>query len=379
MAHSRIGPSAAHRWIVCPGSVKLCAALPVSEGGEKSSEYANEGTLGHALLEKMLRHNLEAFQVASEIPDEYTDMAGVLDASASTIKEFIADKSEEFGGEAPVMFLEGHAELAHIHPDMFGTFDIGLVWEKAGYAAAIDFKYGEGLWVEAADNEQINLYMEAFVAFLTENFLFVDTVEGFVFQPRMSEHLRSGGAMSVSDLSAWVDRVIRPALRLAEEPDAPFEAGEHCRFCPAVVYCPVARDLADSIVNSRLEGMPAGKLGLYMKYASFLRLYAKRIEEASLVRLQRGGEVEGWKLVAKRASRRTWDEEAEKKLVAKLGDKAYTAPKLISPAQAEKIGAKDIAKEHSIKTESNEAVMAPDSDPRPAIDRRVTSIFPART
>ncbi len=50
MAHARLSPSAAERWMTCPGSVKL------SEGREdKGSAYAAEGTAAHELAEHILR------------------------------------------------------------------------------------------------------------------------------------------------------------------------------------------------------------------------------------------------------------------------------------------------------------------------------------
>ena len=45
--HSIYGPSSAHRWLRCPGSIKAEAAMPE----EKESPYAAEGTDAHELAE----------------------------------------------------------------------------------------------------------------------------------------------------------------------------------------------------------------------------------------------------------------------------------------------------------------------------------------
>ena len=46
-AHAKLSPSAASRWLNCPGSVALCATLPTPP----STYYADEGTAAHALAE----------------------------------------------------------------------------------------------------------------------------------------------------------------------------------------------------------------------------------------------------------------------------------------------------------------------------------------
>lgn len=45
-AHALFGPSSAHRWLECPGSVLLEQGMP-----DTASESAAEGTLAHELAE----------------------------------------------------------------------------------------------------------------------------------------------------------------------------------------------------------------------------------------------------------------------------------------------------------------------------------------
>ena len=49
-AHAKLSPSAAYRWINCPGSVALAEQCPPAP----SSAYADEGTLAHAVAETKL-------------------------------------------------------------------------------------------------------------------------------------------------------------------------------------------------------------------------------------------------------------------------------------------------------------------------------------
>lgn len=49
MSHAKLSPSAAERWMTCPGSVVLSEGMP-----QRTSEFAEEGTLAHALAEMLL-------------------------------------------------------------------------------------------------------------------------------------------------------------------------------------------------------------------------------------------------------------------------------------------------------------------------------------
>lgn len=49
----KCGPSAAHRWMVCPGSERLSEGMP-----DTPSKYALEGTAMHALAEMCLLSGL---------------------------------------------------------------------------------------------------------------------------------------------------------------------------------------------------------------------------------------------------------------------------------------------------------------------------------
>lgn len=65
MSHAKLSPSAAVRWLTCPGSIRLSADIP-----DTSSPAAEEGTLAHELGELALLEGVDTADVAGDYPQE---------------------------------------------------------------------------------------------------------------------------------------------------------------------------------------------------------------------------------------------------------------------------------------------------------------------
>lgn len=61
MKHSVFSASAAHRWVRCPASIKMCDGLVQAD-----SEFALEGTCAHELAERALREETECLALVGE-------------------------------------------------------------------------------------------------------------------------------------------------------------------------------------------------------------------------------------------------------------------------------------------------------------------------
>ena len=127
--HAFLSASAAHRWINCPPSAKLCAEIEEKEG-EGTSVFAAEGTDAHEVCEFKLksllgmetsdpRANLEYFN--EEMEEHTTDYASFVMEKLVAIKENCSD---------PLVLVEQRVDFSRWVPDGFGTADCLIIADK---------------------------------------------------------------------------------------------------------------------------------------------------------------------------------------------------------------------------------------------------------
>jgi hypothetical protein len=110
-------------------------------------------------------------------------------------------------------------------------------------------------------------------------------------------------------------------------------AGSWCKWCPASSVCPQKTGAAQRALQFDPKDLET--LAESMALVSNLQQWIKAVESATLSQLEVGAEVNGWKLVAKRATKKWIDENVVmKKLRRKMKGKVnMVAEKLLSPAQ----------------------------------------------
>ena len=221
--HAMLSASSSARWLACPPSAQLCAALP-----DTVTDYALEGTCAHELAEYKVQRLLgNPASNPTENLDFYdTEMEDCTDSYAQYIAEQLSTLQE------PMVLVEQRLDFSRYVPDGFGTGDCVIVAENV--LTVIDFKYGKGVAVSADHNSQMMLYalgaLELFDALYD-----IAEIRMVIFQPR-TQNL-SECIMPLSELLHWAETELKPKAALAARGEGEFSAGEHCRFCKVKATC----------------------------------------------------------------------------------------------------------------------------------------------
>lgn len=374
MSHAELSPSSAHRWIACPGSVAL------SRGVERTdTAYSREGTFAHGVAAQCLLDGTDAASKIGQTGDGFlvdTEMAEHIQVYLDAVRSTLAIEGGELDVETKVV----------VSPNIWGTKDAGIRVPHAVHV--FDFKYGAGVFVSAADNEQMQTYALGDV--LPENLRPDTPVFMHIVQPRCNADRPWRTSQTTVK---WLMDVWKPTLENAEKaalaPNAPLHPGEHCGFCPAKHFCPELRKQALTTAQSVFKNLdlvdapvkppsPANltpqQIAVALAGEELVTAWFKGVTEMATA-LAKKGELPGYKLVAK-VGLRKWTNEAEAVEVLKQARiNPFAEPKVITPAAAEKLlaktalgkkGGEALVEKLAHKPITGET-LAPVSDPRPAI------------
>jgi hypothetical protein len=360
MNHSKIvGGSTAKRVINCPGSVALVATMPQQEG----SSYANEGSLLHEAIaivmdtgcapEDMVGFEAHGLTLTDELLERKLKPALALlaDYDPQAIMEFEVEQTVDFGE-----FL----------PGVFGSSDI--VGRLEGRAVILDWKFGDGVMVEAEESEQLLFYAAAAMRTPSCAWAFKDVteVECVIIQP---PYLRTW-TTTVERILKF-ERELARAVSASRLPDAPIKSGDWCKWCTAKPVCPIKTGALDRVKQVAMQAIDADKLATYLAAAPEIEDFLAQCRALAHQMLENDVPVPGYKLVAKRATRHWADPATAQDALIGLGltKTDVTKTELLSVAQAEKV-----LKKHKIDLPSDMVVavssgstLAVDTDPRPAV------------
>jgi hypothetical protein len=233
--HALLAPSAAHRWMTCPGSVRLTEGR--DDGG---SVYSREGTAAHLLARHCLERGTDADAHLGRVIGEEGFTSEAADGNVRfAVSAEMADAVQIYIDAArPYLDLEDHlieAKLAAPIENCFGTLDFAAYDPSARRLTVIDFKFGQGVVVEVQGNKQLLTYAAALLPGCDA----VDEVELVIVQPR---RLHAHGPVrqwvhTPQELEAHVVAARRAAALIEHDPPI-LNAGDHCRFCRATSFCP---------------------------------------------------------------------------------------------------------------------------------------------
>jgi hypothetical protein len=297
-AHATLGASSAHRWLNCPGSVRLCAELP-----DTSSDYAAEGTAAHELAEKCLSGNLRtAVNFEGDVIEADGRQITVTREMIEAVDRYLFEVWQH-AGVGNRMYVEQRFALDRYGPDMFGTNDAAVLKTGEAHLHVFDFKYGAGVPVDVEGNPQLLYYALGAVEACGGA---VETVTVHVVQPRCGARDDKVRSWSIDflDLYAWGE-TLRAAAEATRKPDAPLAAGDWCRFCKARGTCPKLFEEAITGAGDDPSALSPAELGERLRRADVLETWIKAVREHAYAEAQAGRTPSGFKLVDK-VARRKW-------------------------------------------------------------------------
>ena len=356
MLHSNIvGGSTAKRVINCPGSVALVQKMP----RQPSSEHADRGTLLH----NVIAEHLEGKPIT--LGAKYESQTLTQDLVDDKITPALRALDEVDPTQNMVYEVETRVGFGDLLPGVFGSTD--LIGRVGNRAVVLDWKFGDGVVVDAVENPQLMFYAAAAMRTDSVKWAFdgADEIEMIIVQPPMIKRW-----VTTKERIAAFELELVAAVKAASQPHAKLSSGDHCRWCTAKPICPVMNGAVDRALKSQLIELDTVQMSELLQSADLLELWLKDIRALAHQVLDKGGKVPGYKLVAKRATRQWVDEAAVKQsLLAVLDESEVIETKLISPAVAEKLLKKQSLKlpEGSTVSISSGNTMASESDPRPAV------------
>ena len=343
MKHSNeVGGSTAKRVMACPGSMTLVQRMPP----QLESAYAAEGTFLHSCMERVLAEE--------PLPELTEAQTAKIDFCVAALDEIDPDKKLVFAQEVQVEFegVKG-LEKAFGNVDVIGRLDTTAV--------VLDWKFGDGVAVEAEENPQGLFYAAAAMKTSSLQWVFegVTEIEIIIVQPPVVRRW----VTTFARLEQFT-RELQAAVKLAKSDDPPIAMGDHCRWCTAKPICPQMSGAVERALRTKLEAIsiaPAmASIPLLESWIADVKSIAQRMLEDNV-------QVPGYKLVPKRASR-VWVDESKARdhlLVRGLEESEIT--ELRSVAQIEKVLKKRGIEMPEFVSVSSGNTVAPESDPRTAV------------
>ena len=315
--HARLSPSSAHRWVACPGSVRMTENLP----RKAPSHAAMSGTLMHDIFAGALKYkgsqqlgvargwlNTQSKEDTSIVFTE--EMAEWVQSALDWVREYMA-KHPGSKLSTEMWLPVGRAlDGENLEKELYGTAD--AIINDGKELVVLDLK-GGGIWVDVDDNYQLLLYGIGAVAHFAQRSTNFDSIRLVIAQPRAGGNREL--SLKLKDLIDYA-KFFRGKAHAALAPNAPLVAGEvQCQWCPAAATCLEAHKLTLDLAKKEAWPEPTGldsltekQFQLLLTEAPRVRKLLERVEELAVERLTNGETVDGFKLVEGR-KQRVWSDE----------------------------------------------------------------------
>lgn len=361
--HALFSPSAAHRWIECPGSF----VYPGNTADSESSAYADDGTASHTFAALALESGQDAAYFVGVTTTVNGKTYTMDEERASFIQVYLDLVRQHALGK--LLLVEHWVDLSSwLGEGQGGTADAGVLDTQC--VTATDLKYGMGEKVDASyldadgirrPNQQLGLYALGLLVDAALLGYSPKKARLIVCQPRLG-HIDEFEC-DVKDLAQLGARaqgaaeVAGRALVGTVAQALPFmNPGEKtCRWCRAKAECPKLAAYVAEQVRADFETIAATPpvepdvtdtkaLGKALIAVPLIKNWCAAVEQAAAMAVAAGTEVVGsdglpMKFVEGKLGNRSWGDPAaaEAALVGQLADRAYKPRAIITAPEAGKL------------------------------------------
>jgi hypothetical protein len=260
--------------------------------------------------------------------------------------------------------VETRVGFGDLLPGVFGSTD--LVGRIGDRALVLDWKFGDGVVVDAEENAQLMFYAAAAMRTEALKWAFdgATEIECVIVQPPMIKRW-----VTTPERIKEFERELVRAVKIASQEDAPLSQGEHCRWCAAKPICPQMTGAVDRALKQQIVNLDVDTLAQHLHTADLLEDWITDLRALAFGLLEQGATVPGYKLVQKQARRQWVDEDKAATWMEAEGVYPFKEPELFSPAQAEKeLKKRKVAlPDDLVVSVSSGTTLAPVDDPRPAV------------
>jgi hypothetical protein len=329
-----------------------------------SSEHADRGTMLHDVISEILGKDLPWDQFIGTVYEGQVLTQELFDEKIVVALELLDQVDPDKNMEYEVETRVGFGDLL---PGVFGSTD--LVGRIGSRAIVLDWKFGDGVVVDADENDQLMFYAAACMRTESAQWAFAGAteVECIIIQPPMIKRW-----VTTKERIKQFEQTLVQAVKQAQQPDAKLAVGDHCRWCAGKPICPKMTGAVDRALQVQLKEIDVDTLGRYLKNADLLEDWIKDLRGLALQLLEKDLPVPGYKLVAKRGTRQWANETKALEALHDLGvprAELLKPEELLSPAQAEKVlkKRKMALPDDLVVSVSSGTTLASEDDPRPAV------------
>lgn len=361
--HALLSASGSHRWMNCPPSARLCEAY-VDEG----SDYAAEGTDAHTLCEYKLKRSLgiKSQDPTGDLTYYCEEMEDCANGYAAYILELV-EAARQICPD-PQVLIEQRLDFSRYVQEGFGTGDCVVIAD--GTLHIVDYKHGQGVLVEAADNPQMMLYalgaLEIFDAIYD-----IDAVSMTIYQPRR-ENI-STHTVHKDWLYQWAEEALKPAAELAYAGQGNYNSGDWCRWCAAKPDCRKRAEENMALASYDFKRPPLledDEIESILGQIDALVAWASDIKDYCLQAALGGKKWQGYKLVEGRSNRKYTSEEAVAAAVTTAGYDPYEHKVMGITAMEKTLGKAKFSELLGglIDKPQGKPTLVPEGDKRPAFN-----------